>query len=77
MADDEISLKLSKEQALVLFEWLAQVDSLDTSVFRHPAEEKVLWKLQGQLESVLSEPFAPDYNEILEAARRTVDAGEG
>jgi hypothetical protein len=59
---------------LVLFEWLSSLDSLGAAAFHHPSEEKVLWKIEGQLESVLEEPFAPNYNEILDKARKQVDA---
>lgn len=76
MSDDEVSLRLSKAQALVLLEWLANLDSLQTPPFSHPSEEKVLWKIEGQLESILAEPFAPNYKDLLSQARRTVDSGE-
>ena len=71
-----IHLKLSKQEALVLFEWLANADSADTARLQHPAEEKVLWKLQARLESTLAEPFAADYANLLAQARATVEAGD-
>lgn len=76
MQTDDITLKLTKQQALVLFEWLSNADTLEPSIFRHPGEEKVLWKLQGQLEPALTEPFAANYRELLAEARRSVEAGE-
>ena len=74
LTQDEIALKLSKQEALVFFEWLAKVEPMGTTVFQHPSEEKVLWRLQGQLESVLSEPFAANYAEIVAEARRSVES---
>jgi hypothetical protein len=83
MSEGEVLLTLSKAEALVLFEWLASLDGwlagLDESQmppFAHPSEEKVLWKVEGQLESVLTEPFAPNYSELLIQARRAVETGE-
>jgi hypothetical protein len=76
MTTDEIALNLSKQEALVFFEWLTKVDSLGATAFQHPSEEKVLWKLQGQLESTLQEPFASNYKDIVAEARRNVQSGE-
>jgi hypothetical protein len=39
------------------------------------AEQKVLWKLEGQLESKLTAPLLPNYKDLLEDARRQVQAG--
>jgi hypothetical protein len=75
-SDDEISLRLSKVEALVFFEWLANLDSPKAHPFSHPSEEKVLWKVEGQLESALAEPFAPNYRELLARARKAVVTGE-
>jgi len=69
MADDDVSFRLSKAESLVLFEWLAKLDSLDSLPCEHPAEEKVLWRLQAQLEKALVEPLAPNYNEAIAEAR--------
>jgi predicted DNA-binding transcriptional regulator YafY len=75
MTPNEITLKLTKQEALVLFEWLAKLEAMGTTVFQHPSEEKVLWKLQGQLESTLQEPFAANYADIVAEARKTVESG--
>lgn len=76
MADGEVSLHLTRAQALVFFEWLARLDSSDSLPCKDAAEEKVLWSLQGQLESTLVEPFAADYTTILAEARRRVRESE-
>jgi hypothetical protein len=76
MTPDKISLTLSKQEALVLFEWLAKVEPMGTTVFQHSSEERVLWKLQGQLESTLQEPFAPNYDDLVSQARADVEAGD-
>jgi hypothetical protein len=72
MDDSEVLLRFSKAEALVLFEWLANLDSAPPP-FSHPSEEKVLWRIEAQLESILVEPFAPNYKDLLSQARRTVD----
>jgi len=73
MAKNEITLKLSKQEALVFFEWLADViEPMEKTIYKYPAEEKVVWKLQAQLESTLAEPFLPNYGEIVDEARRSV-----
>lgn len=74
MTQGEILLKLSKEEALVFFEWLAKLEPMGTTVFQYPSEEKVLWKLQGQLESALSEPFAAPYADVVAEARKSVES---
>ena len=73
---DEIRLTLLRNEALVLFEWLANLESLNGSIFAHPTEEQVLWKIQGQLESTLVEPFSADYKELLAQARKSVKGDE-
>ena len=74
MTNDNITLKLTKAESLVLCEWLARFDSVQTLAFDHPSEERVLWRLQGQLESTLKEPLLPNYKEIIDEARRCVEA---
>jgi len=74
MTNDKITLKLTKAESLVLCEWLARFDSVQTLAFDHPSEERVLWRLQGQLESTLKEPLLPNYREIIDEARRCVEA---
>ena len=74
MTHDDITLKLTKAESLVLCEWLARFDSVQTLAFDHPSEERVLWRLQGQLESILEEPLLPNYRDIVAEARRNVEA---
>ena len=69
---DEITLPLSKPEALVLFEFLSRYTQNDRLDIQDQAEQRVLWDLCAQLEKTLSEPFRPDYDSILSAARDTV-----
>ena len=72
MQDEEVTLKLSKAEALVLFEWLARTDSAQALPFEDPSEQQVLWRIECQLEKVLVEPLRPDYAELVAEARREV-----
>jgi hypothetical protein len=76
LTNNEVVVRLSKPEALVLFEWLATLDSHKPLSFEHSSEERVLWKIEGQLESKLHEPFGPNYAEILAEARSIVDSGK-
>ena len=69
---DTVSLELTHEEALVLFELLCRVDERDALPFEHKAERLVLWDLEAQLERTLVEPFAPNYVDLLRAAREHV-----
>jgi hypothetical protein len=72
MPDDEICIRFSRAEALVLFEWLARIDDAQAALIEHPAEQKVLWLLEGQLEKQV-EVFAHNYKQLVEEARISVD----
>jgi len=67
-----VLLRLTRAEALVLFEWLARVDAAGSLPVEDPAEQQVMWRLEGQLEKTLLEPLAANYREAVEAARREV-----
>jgi len=73
----DVVLTLTHDEALVLFEWLAREDEKGAIPTEHPAERVALWRVQGQLESTLVEPFLPDYLAIVAAARERVSPKEG
>jgi hypothetical protein len=69
MTAPTVNIELSRAQALVFFEWLAtRSDALEADA--DEAERNVLWYIEGRLESLLSEPFLPEYLEIIAAAKR-------
>lgn len=70
--DERVDLRLSRDEAIVLFEWLGRLDLEPGNRFQDQAEQRVLWNLQASLESVLTEPFSPDYQRILASARSRV-----
>lgn len=70
--EEGVHISLTTAEALVLFEWLVRQDGAGTLPFDHPAEERVLWRLEGQLEQAVPEVLLPDYGERLAEARRQV-----
>jgi hypothetical protein len=66
---EPVTLTLSRDEAVVLFEWLHRFNSEEEHRFEDQAEQRVLWNLEASLESTLVEPFKPEYSEILATAR--------
>ena len=69
MEKDQVEINLTKDEAIVLFEFLSRFSDKDELKIEHQAEERALWDLACILEKKLSEPFSENYREILEAAR--------
>lgn len=63
------TITLDDDVALVLFELLAS-ERLEAGL--EAPERNALWALEGGLEKTLVQPFAPNYGELLEAARSSV-----
>jgi len=73
----EVSLTMSANEALVLFDWLARTsDATHPVPFADPAEQLVLWNVEALLERVLVAPLTPDYDVLLDDARRRVRHGD-
>ena len=71
--DKSLNLTISKNEALVLFDFLARFNEAEHSdVFEDQAEQKTLWVLEGQLEKQLVDPFKPDYKDIIKDARNKI-----
>jgi hypothetical protein len=70
---ESVTVSLTNDEALVLFEWLARNDAASGPLLiEDESERKVLWVLEGLLESVLVDPLRPDYKERLAEARARV-----
>lgn len=70
---NKVSLHLSKAEAIVLFEWLAErSQASDDGGASLSPEDLVLASIENQLEKTLVEPFTEDYETILKAARAQV-----
>jgi len=73
MKGNTINIELTKEEAIVLFEFLGRINGQDDpNLFHHQSEQRVLWDIECILEKILSEPFKADYQEIVQKARETV-----
>ena len=67
-----ICLKLTSEEALVLFDWISRFNEDDKNVFQDQAEQRVLWDIEAILEKQLAEPLDENYNKLLKSARDKV-----
>ena len=71
--EQSVTVTLTGDEALVLFDWLARTSEAGEPVpFVDQAEQRVLWDLECTLESVLVQPFADHYAALLDAARDAV-----
>ncbi len=66
---DDVSLRLSHDEALVLHDWLVRFNGRADPAFADQAEQRVLWDLEATLERTLVEPFQVDYEARLSTAR--------
>jgi hypothetical protein len=67
-----LSIDLSEDQALVLFDWLALREEARSESDPIDAETQVLWNIEGQLERVLIQPFDPNYTTLVQRARQRI-----
>jgi hypothetical protein len=75
MADEAITFRLGRDEALVLFELLSDFSEQRSLAIPTAAEGLALIRLHGALEQVLVEPFRQDYVELLKAARARLMSG--
>jgi hypothetical protein len=67
----DVTVKLSSDEALVLFELLHRWEDTDwhENADLLPGERTVLWALSARLETQLVEPFDPGYRDLVDQAR--------
>lgn len=71
-AHDSVYLRMSRDEALVLFEWVHRHEDADVDLSQmvsHPAERETLWAISAALEKLLPEPFRNDYQGLVRRAR--------
>ncbi|PRY22437.1 hypothetical protein [Pseudosporangium ferrugineum] len=74
MADDDFTITLTHDQALILSDWLhtmlmGDTPEFDALVNRDPAVWSPVYAISGALETTLVEVFKPDYLDLVAAAR--------
>nr|WP_250571333.1 hypothetical protein [Streptomyces sp. Tu10] len=71
MSDGQVTIKLTSDEALVLSHWLEKLQMTDLSrVVDDPEVWAPIHRIAGTLDKALSELFAPDYDQQLDAARQ-------
>lgn len=74
---DEVDVRLTHDEALVLFDWLHRSEDVDgPAPVEHPAEQVALWNLSALLERHLIDPLTSDYALLVEAARKRLGAAD-
>lgn len=66
---NDIVIKLTPDEALVLFEILWRFEKQEKLEIIDSAEKRALWNLQACLEKILLEPFEANYDELLSDAK--------
>ena len=69
---ENVIITLSRDEALVLFEFLSRFNLQQQLDIRDEAEQRVLWDIHADLESGLPEPLAHDYDRQLQRARESI-----
>lgn len=72
---EPVTLHLSRDEALVLFEFFARFDEDDLFRLRNNAEFVAFMRVAGQLDKALMEPFQSNYLELLASARAHLAEG--
>ena len=72
-----IQLEISHNEALVLFELLADFTDQLSVVVPSAAERLALLRLHGAIERTLVDPFCSDYADLLSKARNDLSAEYG
>jgi hypothetical protein len=77
MDNNSVTIELSKDESLVLFEWLSKQSNADCPIEIDAVEQYALDRLLGRFEKKLAEPFNPNYIKILEDARKNLSVKSG
>jgi hypothetical protein len=78
--EDELQIRLSRDQAIVLSAWLDR-QMTSPSFAENAIDDRAVWspllRISGTLEQVLVEIFREDYNQTLDSSRERLIAGLG
>lgn len=72
---DDVNIKLSQDQVIVLFEFFERYADKGRLYFVHPAEHLALMKISSQIDKSTSAMFSGSYAEILTEARERIAEG--
>jgi hypothetical protein len=67
-----VQIELSRDESLVLFEWLSKQSDADKPVEISAFEQYSLDRLLATLEKELVEPLNPNYKSILDEAQKNL-----
>lgn len=71
--NNSIVMKMSAEEALVLLEWLHKFNEVEhPALFEDQSEERILFDLEAELETAISDTFSSNYRESLLVARQKI-----
>lgn len=71
-SQNSVSITLTKDEALVLFELMDDFLDEPSLAVRDQAERRALWNLAGRLRKSVPEVFSPNYKELVEIARKNL-----
>ena len=72
MWSKSVTIELTSEAALVLYDWLTRFNQREETAFADQAEERVLFDLEALLEKALVAPLQSDYAVLVAQARAHV-----
>lgn len=70
-----VHVQLTADEALVIFEWLHRSEDRGHVLTPSAGEQTALWALSCALESVLPEPFAENYVDLVRDAEVRLTSG--
>jgi len=77
--NEKVKIELSRNEALVLFDFLSRFSDKEELIIEDQAEKRILWDLCCLLEKQLVQPFHDDYDDLLKFVRddvRDIDTNE-
>ncbi len=70
--NEKIIIELTKNEALILYDWIQKLNTKEDTIFEDQAEERVLWDLEAILEKKLTGPLQNNYHQLISEARESV-----
>ncbi len=77
MNSKPVAIELTKDESLVLFEWLSKQSDADHPIEIDPVERLALDRLLAKFESELVEILNPNYKRLLDEARKRLAVQKG